>query len=987
MPRHFIVVFLSFYAEFSLAAANEWNCEKNEAGEWSCVTELPPVEKSQPPAAQKQKVSKTGSKPATKEVPEAKVVKSKPEPLPEEPRDIVESLPVVVSEKEVSVAEKEVSVAEKEVSVPEKEVSVLEKEISVAEKEVSVPEKEVSVPEVSTPAATIPTPAVKTKKTLKPHEPVAIPNIQTAQNPVPVSLIPPTSVDSANQEGWTCAPNQENSTWDCHLVGTNPKGEAKIVAEDETRFRLIAPAFDLKQERTFKNLRKEFPFDPWQQCSAPGRPKQKLIPRKGLRETSPLEIEADYSEVFDKKISSFIGNVDMTRADQHLQADMASYDSGADMMDTQGNVYYSEDGLALFSNTAVLKLANDKAVLRDVLFESLTGPYRGSAEVAYKDSKSLSRYKEAAYTSCAPGNQDWVIHAAKLKTNKDIGEGSATNAWLEFKGVPVLYTPYINFPIDDRRKSGFFAPSLGRTSKSGFQLTTPYYWNIAPNYDVLFRPRYLQTRGPLFAADMRYLTEMTQGSVGIEFMPYDTSRKTSRFLGAIRNTSTFLPNLTANADLNYVSDKDYLYELGTALSIADSRYVQSRANLNYNIEGLSFAAQFQGYQTIDNTIPVAYRPYQKIPQLNLDLNHSFEFMPVDLALNNEFVYFYRNNIVSGQRLDIKPSITMPLRSASGFLTPKLSLEHTQYFLENQEPNSAKIIGRTLPIASLDSGLFLEQEFQSGDNSFLHTLEPRAFYLYVPYAKQDNNPIFDTSLNDFSFASIFRENRFSGHDRVQDANQLSLGLTSRLLDAKTGQEYLKLGIGEVIYFKDRKVNLPGYTDDMNYLIGGYTAATNRFSNLVTEVSGTINEHFSYFAGTQWDPYRNRFPRANVGLQFVNQPEQIINLNYSYREGQIGQTDVSFRWPLLDDWYLMGRWLYALNFNATKESFIGLEKDSCCWRFSIIGRRFSNALSNTVESKLQTGIFVQLELKGLGSFGDKVDQFLERNIMGYSRPQTK
>lgn len=939
MPRHFLVVFLSVYAELNFAAANDWNCEKNEAGEWSCVTQPPSPASETPVAPPKTVAKKTASK------------HQKP------------AKPAVESEPEV--AESTSSPSESSAALP------------VAEK-TATPEP------VAEKTATLESAAEKTAPIASQDQPVAVPKIQTLKNAAPVPLQPPSS-EVASEEGWTCAPNQENSTWDCHLVGSNPKGEAKLITEDEHKLRLLPPAFNNKQERAFKKLQKEFPFDPWQQCSAPGKPKQKLVPKKGLRETTPLDIESDYSEVFEKEISSFTGNVEMKRADQHLQADMASYDSAADMMDSQGNVYYSEDGLALFSNSAVLKLANDKAVLRDVLFESLSGPYRGSAEVAYKDSKTLSRYKEAAYTSCSPGNQDWVLHASRLKTNKDSGEGTATNAWLEFKGVPVLYTPYMSFPVDDRRKSGFFPPSLGRTSKSGFQLTTPYYWNIAPNFDVLFKPRYLQTRGPLFAANTRYLTETSQGAVELEFMPHDATRKTTRFLGTLINTTTFLPNLIANANLNYVSDKDYLYELGSALNIVDNRYVKSRADLSYNTDGLAFLAQLENYQAIDNTIPAAARPYQKIPQINLDLNHSFESMPVDLAMNNEFVYFYRNNRMSGQRLNLKPSITLPYSTGGAFVTPKISLEHTQYLLENLPPGSKSSLSRTLPIASLDSGLFLEQEFGSGEDSFLHTLEPRAYYLYVPYTKQDKLPVFDSSLNDSTFSSLFRENRFSSHDRVQDANQLALGLTSRLLDAKTGQEYLKLGIGEVIYFKDRKVNLPGYTDDLNYLIGGYTAATNRFSNVVTELSGSFNQYLNYTAGTQWDPYRNRFPRANIGLQFINRPEQIVNLNYLYREDQIGQTDVSFRWPLMDEWYVMGRWLYALNFNATKESFIGLEKDSCCWRFSIIGRRFSNTLSNTVESKLQTGIFVQLELKGLGSFGDKVDQFLETNIPGYVRPR--
>ncbi len=946
MPRHFLVVFLSFYAEFSLAAANDWNCEKNEAGEWSCVTQLPAAKPSAPAT---QKAVKTSPKAPVKTAPVAKAVEKKSEVLPES----ASSTPTVT--------------ATEKASPP-----------AVANKPV----------------------AAKTKKPRKQQlQPVAVPEILTAQNPVPLTLSPPSDIDNPSQEGWSCAPNQENSTWDCRLTGANPKGETKIMSEEDHGFRILAPAFDAKQERAFKNLQKEFPFDPWMQCSAPNQPKPKFQPKKALRKTAPLEIEADYSEVFDKEISNFSGNVDIHRADQHLVADKASYDSASNLMDTQGDVYYSEDGLALFSNTATLKLATDKAILRDVLFESLSGPFRGKAKVAYKDSKDLSHYHDAAYTSCAPGNQDWVIHSERLKLNKDSGLGSGTNAWLEFKGVPVIYTPYINFPIDDRRTSGFLPPSWGRTARSGFQLSTPFYWNIAPNYDAILKPRYLQRRGVLLAGDGRYLTEMTKGSVGIEYVPYDSLRKISRFSGFLKNQTTFLPNLTADADLNYVSDKDYFYELGNALNFTNTRYITSRANLNYNIEGLSFSALFQHYQNIDSTIPLASRPYQTLPQINLDLNHSFESLPIDLAMNNAFAYFYRAGTVSGQRFNTKPSIALPLGDSAAFVKPKLSLQYTRYLLENQTPGLPRSANRTLPIASLDAGAVFEQEFKSGNSAFLHTLEPRAFYLYVPRASQDNLPVFDTALYDFNFASLFRENRFSGSDRVQEANQVSLALTSRLLDTKSGLEYAKLGLGGIIYFRDRNVTLPGYAPE-----------TNRFSNLVAELSGNVSNSLSYSTGMQWNPSQHQVRRVNAAIQFTGQANQVINLGYLYRKEQVGQTvpfgyldpttrlaaasgkivsiaqtDVSFRWPIYDDWYLMGRWLYAINFNQTKESFLGLEKDSCCWRFSIIGRRYSNALSTTVQSQLQTGIFVQLELKGLGSFGDQVDEFLEKNIPGYGRKQ--
>lgn len=827
------------------------------------------------------------------------------------------------------------------------------------------------------------------KKTIKPYQhqdqkktknklteksmPASILMTPDAVMNAPASTPPQSTADDL--DGWNCLPNSEEGNWDCQLVGIDPKGKIQVIKEDDDlEFSLLERTFNQEQENAFKNLLTEFPYNPWGQCDSRQRIAKNRIPRKHLRENSPLDITSDYSELLDSEITGFVGHVEMTRADQHLRANKASYDTVSDMMDVQGQVYYSEDGLALFSRSASLHFASDQSTLRDALFISLDGPIRGGAKVAYRQSDMLSHYKEAAYTSCRPGNQDWVIHANRLKMNKESGLGSATNAWLEFKGIPIFYTPYINFPIDDRRSSGLLFPSWGSNDENGFDLEIPFYWNIAPNLDATFRPRYLSKRGVLLGGEFRYLTEMTTGLIGLEYMPHDELRDQARFHGKIRNVTHFAPGLMADLDLNYVSDDDYFDELGNTLSISNRRHVRSRADLRYNRPGLSFLTRAESYQTIDRTIPKGSRPYLKLPQVTLNLGHSFDsIIPVDLGMNNDYVNFYRSDSVTGHRFNSKPSISLPFIGSGAYITPKLSFQYTQYLLNDQLDGKSANISRGSPIGSVDTGLFFEKSFKMGDADFLHTLEPRLFYLYIPETNQDDIPIFDTAFNDFTYNSLFREYSYSGLDRIQNANQISVGLSSRIIDSSTGMEYLKLGIGEIFYFADRTATLPGQA-----------IQTNRLSNVVAELSGRFNEHLSFTTGLQWDPYENDFTRGHVGLQFINHRDQIINLGYRYRQNELTQSDISFRWPIYDNWYAVGRWQYSLKFNTTKESFIGLEKDGCCWRFRIVGRKYINAISNSAEAELQTGIFVQLELKGLSSFGDKVEKFLEKNISGYENP---
>ncbi|HBA65399.1 MAG TPA: LPS-assembly protein LptD [Methylococcaceae bacterium] len=808
-----------------------------------------------------------------------------------------------------------------------------------------------------------------------------------------IQLEPPRKI--ARAAGWDCAAGEGDETWNCSLTGTDPKGKPRVMPDERRSFSLLSPAFDHEQELNFDIMHSQLPYDPWENCTTSLGAPPGFLSTKDLRDETPMDIRADYSEIFDNEITGFFGNVDIVRADQRMAADTMHYDTVSQTLDAQGHVYYSEDALSLYSDTMMLKLASDEARLRNTLFISPTTPLRGSARTVYRDSKVLSRYNEVAFTSCKPGNTDWVLHASDLKLNKESGEGSAKHAWLEFKGVPIIYTPYISFPLDDRRKSGFLAPNLSVNNRNGYDVALPYYWNIAPNYDLTFRPRYMTSRGMQWGGDFRHLSEMTDSRLQFEVLPDDQIRNKTRYLAGIQNTTTFLPNLISTVDASYVSDDDYFDDMGNSITINDTRFLRSHADIRYSMPGVSFFSQLENYQTTDRTIPKEDQPYRRLPQARLDLNHSFDFMPLDVSMGSEYVYFQQDQRVSGQRFNIEPAVAVPLEAAGVYLTPKLSLKHTQYILENQEAGRPRpdSISRTLPIFSADTGFTLEREFGAGESSYLHTIEPRLFYLYIPYKDQRDIPLFDTGEYDYNFYSLFRENRFSGSDRVQDANQVTTALTNRIIDPRTGRENMRLTIGEIFYFRDRLVQLDdprGNFDSFgNPRLVNQQSPTNSFANLIAEFSAQLTEHLSLRTAGQWDHAQNDLTRGEVALRYTNRPEQLVNLGYRFRQDLTEVTDVSFRWPIYDNWYAVGRWQYSMLFDRTVESFAGFEKESCCWRFRIIGRRYINSINvfagQEPTGEAQTGVFVQLELKGLTAFGDRLDEFFERNIYGYVRPQ--
>ena len=420
------------------------------------------------------------------------------------------------------------------------------------------------------------------------------PTLSTSQQSIANSSKTPSTIQ-ADHNSWNCGANKADETWNCHLGGSEtkvkseaastnePTGKTEVAAAREPMIRLLTPAFDHQEEQVFRTLVSQLKYDPWENCSVGRGANRDFVPGADKRETSPMDVESNYAEVFDNEIGSYSGNVKMTRADQHSSSNTANYDSVSKVLDLHGNVYYSEDELALSSESATLNLASDEAKLRNVKFIAPTTPLRGRAQAVYRDSKTLSRYKNVAYTSCRPGNQDWVVHASELKMNKISGKGSAKNTWVEFKGVPVFYSPYLSFPIDNRRSSGFLTPSFGSTRTSGFNIKTPFYWNIAPNYDATIIPHELTKRGPLLAGKFRYLTEQSTGKVAMEVMPHDQILNKARYLGSIKNVSQLTDHIASNLDLNYVSDKTYFAELGNALSFANYNYLLDHKNLDNRI--------------------------------------------------------------------------------------------------------------------------------------------------------------------------------------------------------------------------------------------------------------------------------------------------------------------------------------------------------------------------------------------------------------------
>lgn len=795
----------------------------------------------------------------------------------------------------------------------------------------------------------------------------------------------------AKQPGWTCTPDPVGTGWNCNLIGPDPAGLAHPVG-DVNESLVGSATFDNRQEMIFRDMLTKIPYDPWDKCTTHLGPRPPRI-SKEEREKAPVNMNADYSDIYEREIITFTGNVDVTRADQRVLADQATYNTQSETLNARGNVHYRDQDFSVYSDTAFLNLDQDQGKLRNSQFVYGATPARGRAKLAERENVSLSHYIDAAYTTCAPGNQDWTLETGTLDVDRDEGIATATNAWLEISGVPIAYVPYFEFPIDDRRKSGILNPVLGFNRNTGFDFTLPYYWNIAPEYDATFVPRIMSKRGPMFGGEFRYLSESSSGRFDGQIIPYDTTDKKTRGAFSLINHSQISPSVVSDTDINWVSDDNYLNEIGSTIALTNFSHIRSATNLQYISPSLGLFAQLENYQTINPTIPFALRPYRRLPQILLTTGHNILDSGVLAAFRGEQVYFQRASTVTGHRTNLRPDISWPIETAGAFLTPKVALDFTQYFLQDQIPGNPNSISRVLPMVSVDGGLFFEREFDFGGTELIQTLEPRMYYLLVPHRNQDNIPIFDTSEFDFTTLQLFRDNRFNSVDRIGDANQLSVALTSRILEPKTGVQRLDGTLGTIVYFKDRDVQL-------SRIIAPETDAT---SSLVAELNGVVTDEFSFRSAVQWNPYQGKFTRGLASVHYQDEQNRILNLAYRYRQDRpldrlglglglanIEQADASVRWPLFAGLAAVGRVQYSFLDQKVLESFLGFEKESCCWRFRVIGRYWIQTIQTPTgiiagTGKANTGIFMQVEFKGFASFGDKVDQFLERNISGYEGPE--
>lgn len=689
------------------------------------------------------------------------------------------------------------------------------------------------------------------------------------------------------------------------------------------------------------------------------------------------------------------GGVDVRQGARRITARRALLQKATDEIDAQGEVRYRDPRIAVQGERLKGNLGNDSAQIEAARYQLAERNARGEASTLALTTDDHVILNGTRFTTCPEGRDDWSFSADALDINRTEGWAEAEDMVLRVGDVPVFYAPYFTFPVDDRRRSGFLFPSFGSSDRTGFDATVPYYLNLAENYDATLRPRYMSERGLMLGGEFRYLSEGSQGQVAAEFLPDDRgeilddaqgvalSDSRDRYAYSVQHLTRFGQGWSAALDLNDISDDQYFRDLGTGLELASREQLTRDGRVNWGDRNWQIGLMASDTRVLN----IVDQPYEIMPRLSALGNYPNALGGLNVNVYAEATEFDHESFVTGTRVHIQPGVSYPMEWQAGYVRPSLKYWHTEYEQDLERAPVGTVledsVSRDVPVASLDTGLVFERERDGGG---VQTLEPRLFYLYVPEEEQDGIVVFDGAVLDSSFPQLFAENRFTGLDRIGDANQFTAAVTNRWL-GRDGSEQASLSLGQIFYQADREVQLsPGLPTD-----------TRSKSGLITELSWRFLAHWQAKGNLEWDEDESLTQKAQGGVYYADSG-YAFNLRHRFRRpdpyvspvtDNVEQADMSFALPLGADWRLVGSYNRDLVGDQDLEVLGGVEYSSCCWAVRVLSRRYLDvpldSFGNPVFSgndEYNAGVYVQFIFRGLAGVGNNnAGALLERSIPGY------
>ncbi|MFE8070594.1 LPS assembly protein LptD [Marinobacteraceae bacterium S3BR75-40.1] len=660
------------------------------------------------------------------------------------------------------------------------------------------------------------------------------------------------------------------------------------------------------------------------------------------------------------------GDVELQQGPLRIESETADYYPQSGQASLGGPIVTRGDGFVMTGSSADYDAQNGELRLNTASFLFHAGHIRGQADRLSRPTaeREVMVINQGVFTTCEPDNNAWSIAASRIRLDRAEGFGTAEHVRLRVKDVPVFYLPWISFPIDDRRKSGFLYPSIGTSNTGrGMYLAAPYYFNLAPEYDATYVPQYIHGRGLFNELEGRYLSPWGETVLAVGYLNEDDQylrenpgENGERWGLNFESAASWGSGWRGNVDYGVVSDKDYLSDLNRTLEINSATHLERTGGITYSSSDVLFEGMLQGFQTLDDNIAPASRPYNQLPALQLTTEHDSGLWT--FSSQNQYVYFWRdneeltgNNRVIGSRLRLQPQATLGLESLWGFFNQTVTLDHTQYLLSSYDRNKDQF-SRTVPFYELDTGLYFDRSLDLFGTDYNQSLEPRLYYVYSPAKDQSFIPNFDTTVTSFAFSELFSRDRFSGGDRVGDNNRLTAAVTTRFHDLASGMERARFSVGQIYHYDDREVQLSGTKPETRSTssIAG-EAVLRPIDTLDLKVSGL------------WDPREWQTEKGRSEMIFHSPGyDYLLSIGHTYDNNNLEQGEVGVVFPIGDKVSVIGRYVKDMVDKRTIGTLAGLEYTTCCWSAQLVSQGYF-----TDDEQLENRILFQIELRGLGSGG--------------------
>lgn len=733
--------------------------------------------------------------------------------------------------------------------------------------------------------------------------------------------------------------------------------------------------------------------------------------------SAPGAIEQDTDERV-----SIAGAVSIQQGNRTIRNSASTQiDQQADTITLTGDVEFREPGVLLTGSGAFIDQASSQNRIDNASYVLHQYGVHGAASVIVYDSEGeVLAIENGEFSRCEPGNEFWTLQSRRMRLDTAAGIGTAEGVTLRIKDVPVFHYPFtVPFPLGDQRVSGFLAPSIGSTSDGGVDIAIPYYFNLAPHYDATLTPRLIGDRGAMASAEFRYLADWSMNMASASLLPgdkrfdaatagvpgSDSPAREDRWFVGLQHAGQLGERWSTAINYEAVSDDRYFRDLGSSgLTVSSRTHLQRNGQLNYRAPDWYAGTRVQRIDIIDPYISASDLniPYDRLPELTLGAAQTLGGL--QMKVDASHVRFDRSldrdglspaqidagALVQGSRLHVEPQISWPVRGQAGFFVPTAAYRYTQWDLEQQALGTVQDPDRGLGLFSLDTGLVFERPMARG-NGFVQTLEPRLFYLYSEQEDQSLLPTFDSAQLNFNYGQLFRTDRFSGHDRIGDADQLSLALSTRFI-SNTGEERARFSLGQIIHFEDRLVALDSPLQSWLTL---QPRNTDR-SALVGEAFYLLNQQWRLNTDLQWNEDQQDVDEGSLALRYQGDENHILNVGYRFRrlvdlygpvpaglDPRIKQSDVSGVWPLNNNWRLLGRWHYDHSNSRNLDTFAGVEYSNCCATIRLVAREWiDDDEFFLLQDDTNTGVFFQLTLNGLGNVsGGGISRMLSDGILGF------